>query len=153
MVAFLNLNACMRARDKKTGRALASGGSSVCDKKEHSLSIYRSASAARALRRRNDPMVIAVHRRRANKTIEGPGYTTRQQNSPRAPHIYKYTIKIIITPLATKSEGVNSFSLQNFFQSRNVYTRVWIIKRLFVYLEHENKNYGRTRYIIRTRII
>jgi hypothetical protein len=98
----------MRARDKKTGRALASGGAGVCDKKEHPPLEGRSASAARALRRRNGPMVIAVHRRCANKTIEGPGFTTRQQNSPRAPRIYKYItklclilapIKSIITPL------------------------------------------------------
>ena len=74
-------------------------GSLACDKKEHSLLKGRSASAARAERYRNDPMVIAVHRRCDKNAPAGPGYTPRQQNSPRAPHIYKYTIKSIITPL------------------------------------------------------
>jgi len=74
-------------------------GSLACDKKEHSLSNYRSASAARAKRYRNRPTVIAVHRRRAVVAPEGPVSTTRQQNSPRTSHIYKYTIKSIITHL------------------------------------------------------
>jgi len=71
-------------------------GHLACDKKEHSLLKGQSASAARAERYRNGPMVIAVHRRCDKNAPAGPGFTTRQQNSPRAPHIYKYTTKSII---------------------------------------------------------
>ena len=134
MVAFINLNTCMRARDKKTGRILASGGSGVCDKKEHSLLKGRSASAARALRRRNGPMVIAVHRRCDKNAPEGPGFTTRQQNSPRAPHIYKYITKIHYNPFNTKSKTPKSLFLTIFFPLQNVYTRIWRQERTFVYL-------------------
>ena len=74
-------------------------GSLACDKKEHSLLKGRSASAARAERYRNDPMVIAVHRRCDKNAPAGPVSTTRQQNTPRAPRIYKYTIKSIIPHL------------------------------------------------------
>lgn len=101
-------------------------GSLVCDKKEHSLLKGRNASAARAERYRNGPTVIAVHRRCATKTTEGPVSTTRLQNPGPAPHIYKYTIKIIITPFDAKFKGANSFFLQNFFQSQSVYTKGWI---------------------------
>jgi hypothetical protein len=97
----------------------------------------RSASAARAGRRRNGPMVIAVHRRRANKTPAGPVSTTRLQNPGPAPYIYKYTIKIIITPFDAKFEGVNSFFLQIFFQSQSVYTKMWGLKKTFVYSTYE----------------
>lgn len=98
----------MRARDKKTGRALASGGAGGCDKKEHPFLKYRSASAARAERQRSRPTVIAVRRRRDKNAPAGPVSTPKQQNTPRAPRIYKYitklclilaSIKSIITPL------------------------------------------------------
>ena len=153
MVAFINLTRADLPEAKKMAWFRASGWSRHVVKKEHPPLRGRNASAARALRRRNGPTVIAVHRRCANKTWEGPVSTDKRQKPARAFHIYKYTIKIIITPFDAKSEGVNSFSLQNFFQSQSVYTRGWIIKRVFVYLKYENKNYGRTRYIIRTRII
>jgi hypothetical protein len=89
------MHVCARVT-KKTGRALASGGAGGCDKKEHPFLKYRSASAARAERQRSGPTVIAVRRRRDKNAPEDPGFTTRQQNSPRAPHIYKYIAKSII---------------------------------------------------------
>jgi len=92
------MHVCARVT-KKTGRALASGGSGRVTKKEHPPSRSRSASAARAERQRSGPTVVAVRRRRDKKAPEGPVSTTRQQNSPRAPRIYKYIAKSIIPPL------------------------------------------------------
>jgi len=59
----------------------------ACDKKEHSLLKGRSASAARALRRRNDPMVIAVRRRRDKNAPEGPALHQNNKIRP-APPVY-----------------------------------------------------------------
>jgi hypothetical protein len=53
--------------------------------------------------------------------------------------------KIIIDHFATKSEGVNSFFLQNFFQSQSVYTKIWGLKKTFVYSTYENKNRSNNR--------
>jgi len=120
----------MRARMPETKKGiggLGPRGALACDKKEHPPFRGRNASAARALRRRNGPTVIAVHRRCDNNAPEGPVSTDKRRNPGPAPHIYKYTTKSIITPFTTKSEGANSFFLQLFFQSQSVYTRIWII--------------------------
>jgi hypothetical protein len=127
MVAFINLTRAYVPETKKGIGGLDPRGALACGKKEHPPFKGRNASAARALRRRNRPTVIAVHRRCANKTIEGPVSTTRLQKPARAFHIYKYTTKSIITPFDAKFKGANSFFLQLFFQSQSVYTRVWII--------------------------
>ena len=111
MVAFVNLTRVHAPETKKGIGGLGPRGALACDKKEHPPFKGRNASAARALRRRNRPTVIAVHRRCATKTIEGPVSTDKRQNPGPAPHIYKYTVKSIITPFTTKSEGANSFSL------------------------------------------
>jgi hypothetical protein len=140
MVAFVNLTRAHVPEAKKGIGGLGPRGALACDKKEHPPFRGRNASAARALRRRNRPTVIAVHRRCATKTIEGPVSTDKRRKPARAFHIYKYTVKSVITPFTTNSEGANSFSLQNFFQSQSVYTRMWIIKREFVYLKYENNN-------------
>ena len=139
MVAFVNLTRARMPEAKKMARFRASGQSWHVVKKEHPPLRGRNASAARALRRRNGPTVIAVHRRRATKMREGPVPTDKRQKPARAFHIYKYTIKIIITHFSAKSEGVNSFSLQNFIQSQSVYTRIWTIYSLFVYLHFNLK--------------
>jgi len=99
----------MRACDKKdtggpviTKKDIQMSGSAgiwPVTKKKHSLSNYRYASAARAGRQRSGPTVMAVRRRCDKKAPESPVSTTRQQNPPRAPRIYKYTIKSIILPL------------------------------------------------------
>jgi len=127
MVAFVNLTRAHAPEVKKSIGCLDLGGSPACDKKEHPPFRGRNASAARALRRRNRPTVIAVHRRCATKTTEGPVSTDKRRKPARAFHIYKYTAKSIITPFDAKSEGANSFFLQLFFQSRSVYTRIWTI--------------------------
>ena len=135
MVAFINLTRAHVPEAKKGIGGLGPRGALACDKKEHPPFRGRNASAARALRRRNRPTVIAVHRRCATKTTEGPVSTDKRRKPARAFHIYKYTAKSIITPFDAKFEGANSFFLQLFFQSRSVYTRMWFIKREFVYLD------------------
>lgn len=124
----------MRARDKKTGRVLASGGAGGCDKKEHPPSKDRSASAARAERQRNRPTVIAVRRRRDKNARESPVSTPKHRSSPRAPRIYKYITKIHYTPFDTKSKTPKSLSLTIFYPFQSVYTKGWIVERIFVYL-------------------
>ena len=88
---------------------------------------FISASAARALRRRNDPTVIAVHRRRAIGATPGPVSTARQQLYARAPHIYKYTtklclilapIKSIITPSIQNPRPGTLFLLRSFLETQ-----------------------------------
>ena len=68
MVAFINLARADLPEAKKMARLRGSGWSRRVVKKEHPPLRGRNASAARALRRRNGPTVIAVHRRCANKT-------------------------------------------------------------------------------------
>jgi hypothetical protein len=139
MVAFVDLMRARMPETKKGIGGLGPRGALTCDKKEHPPFRGRNASAARALRRRNGPTAIAVHRRCATKTTAGPVSTDKRRKPARAFHIYKYTAKSIITPFATKSEGANSFFLQLFFRSQSVYTKMWFIKREFVYLDFKIK--------------
>ena len=93
MVAFVDLMRARMPETKKGIGGLGPRGALACDKKEHPPSRGRNASAARAERYRNGPTVIAVHRRCATKTTEGPVSTDKLQNPGPAPHIYKYTAK------------------------------------------------------------
>ena len=114
MVAFVNLARVDLPETKRHGSLTGYG---LRQKRSRDLGLWReerlfgSASAARALRRRNGPTVIAVHRRCDNNAPEGPVSTDKRQKPARAFHIYKYTVKIIITPFTTNSEGANSFFL------------------------------------------
>ena len=94
----------------------------------------RSASAARAGRRRNGPMVIAVHRRRANKTPAGPVSTTRLQNPGPAPHIYKYIPQNHYNPFRRKVRGGELLLFTKFFsKSKRIYERLETKKNFSIF--------------------
>lgn len=94
----------------------------------------RSASAARAGRRRNGPTVIAVHRRRANKTPAGPVFTTKQQNPGPAPHIYKYIPQNHYNPFRRKVRGGKLLLFTKFFpKPKRIYERLETKKNFSIF--------------------
>jgi len=94
----------------------------------------RSASAARAGRRRNSPTVIAVHRRRAIKTPAGPVSTDKLQNPGPAPHIYKYIPQNHYNPFRHKIRRGKLLLFTKFFaKSKRIYENLDNLKIIRIF--------------------